>query len=72
MVINVIIKRIIETGLGFRNEKIYVPILFYADDVMLMATSVREMERMIEVARRSVVSINIGKCRSMIFQRCRI
>ena len=36
MVINVIIKRIMETGLGFRNEKIYVPALFYADDGMLM------------------------------------
>ena len=60
MVINVIIKKRIETGLGFQNEKIYVPALFYAgNDGMLMTTSVREMERMIEVlvkvAGRSVV-----------------
>ena len=67
-----IIKRIMETGLGFRNEKIYVPALFYADDGMLMATSMEEMERMIEVlvevALRSGLCINIGKCKSMIFR----
>ena len=28
MVIDVIIKRIMKTGLGFQNEKIYVPALF--------------------------------------------
>ena len=50
-----IIKRIMETWLGFQNEKIYVPALFYADDGMLMATSVREMERMIEVLMEMVV-----------------
>ena len=42
---------------------------------MLMATSVREMERMIEVlvkvAGRSGLCINISKCKSMIFQRGR-
>ena len=70
----VIIKKIMETGLGFRNEKIYVPALFQADDGMLMATSVREMERMIkvlvEVAGRSGLCI-IGKSKSMIFRRGR-
>ena len=48
---------------------------FYADDGMLMATSVGEMERMIEVlvevAGRSGLCINIGKCKSMIFRRGR-
>ena len=61
-------KKMMETGLCFRNEKIYVPGLFYADDGMLMATSVREMERMIEVlvevVGRSGLCINIGKCKS--------
>ena len=42
MVINVIIKKIMETLLFFRNEMIYVTARFYADDGMLMATSVRE------------------------------
>ena len=44
MVINVIIKKIKETGQGFQNKKIYVPALFYADYGMLMAKSVREMD----------------------------
>ena len=73
MVVNVIIKRIVETGFGFRNEEVYVPALFYADDGMLIATSVGEMEKMIEVlvevAARSGLRINISKCKAMIFQR---
>ena len=73
MVVNVIIKRIVETGFGFRNEEVYVPALFYADDGMLIATSVGEMEKMIEVlvevAARSGLRINIDKCKTMIFQR---
>ena len=47
----------------------------YADDGMLMATSVGKMERMIEVlvevAGRSGLCINISKCKSMIFRRGR-
>ena len=50
--------------------KRYVPALFYADDGMLMATSVREMERKIEVLI-GVGGINICKCISMIFKRGR-
>ena len=72
---NVIIKKITNTGLGFRNEKIYMPALFHVDDGMLIYTSVWEMERMIqvlvEVAGRSGMSINISKCRSMIFRGIR-
>ena len=62
-----IIKKIVETGLGFRNENIYIPALFYADDGMLISMSVWEMERMIEVlvAGRSGMCINIRKCRSI-------
>ena len=51
MVVNVI-KKIVERGLGFRNEKIYMPALLYADDGMLISTtttSVWETEKMIEV-----------------------
>ena len=43
MVVNVIIKKIMETGLGFRNKKICIPARFYADDGMLISTSVWEM-----------------------------
>ena len=64
-----------ETGQGLRKEKIYVPALFHADDGMLMATSVGEMERMIEVLVEVVgrygSCINISKCKSMIFRRRR-
>ena len=52
-----------------------MPALFYAGDGMLMATSVREMERMIEVlvevAGRSGLCINISNCKSTIFRRGR-
>ena len=40
MVVNMMIKNIMETSLGFRSEKVYVPSPFYADDDMRIATNV--------------------------------
>ena len=47
MVVNVIIKKIVETGLGFRNEKIYMPALLYADDGMLISTTTTSVWEML-------------------------
>ena len=32
MVVNIVINSIVESGLGYGDEKFYVPVLFYADD----------------------------------------
>ena len=49
MVVNMVINSIVESGLGYRDEKFYVPVLFYADDGLLLAGSSGEAEEMIRV-----------------------
>ena len=44
MVVNMVINSIVEGGLGNRDEKFYVPVLFYADDGLLLAGSSGEAE----------------------------
>ena len=40
MVVNMVIHSIVESGLGYsRDEKFYVPVLFYADVGLLLAGS---------------------------------
>ena len=73
MIVNIIIKEIQKTGISFKNENSYIPTLFCADDGMLMATRVREIEQMIEVlmevAEVAGLKINVEKCKTMILQR---
>ena len=42
MVVNIVINSIIESKLGYRDEEFYIPVLFYADDGLLLARSCEE------------------------------
>ena len=57
MVVNIVINSIVESKLGYRDEEFYIPVLFYADDGLLLARSCEEAEEMI----RMIVKI-AGKC----------
>ena len=49
MVVNIIINSIVESKMGYRDDDLYVPVLFYADDVLLLARSCGEAEDMIQM-----------------------
>ena len=49
MVVNVIIDRVVGSRRGYRDDDFYVPVLFYADDGLLLARSCGEAEDMIEL-----------------------
>ena len=42
MVVNIIINSIVESRTGYRDDDFYVPVLFYADDGLLLARSCGE------------------------------
>ena len=73
MAVNEIIKGIERKGLGFRNESVYMPVIFFADDGVLLANSVREMEKMIDLLIEETAKIgmkvNKSKCNVMVFNR---
>ena len=52
-VVNIVINNIIDSKLGYWDEEFYIPVLFYADDGLLLALSCEEAEEMI----RMVVAI---------------
>ena len=64
-------KCILDSGIGYRDEEIYVPVLFYADDGMLLARSCAEAKSMIGVvvgvAGICGLSINKGKSSVMLY-----
>ena len=47
MVVNIVINSIVESKLGYRDEEFYIPVLFYADDGLLLARSCEEAEETI-------------------------
>ena len=57
--------------MGYRDEDFYVPVLFYADDKLMLARSCEEAEEMIqmvkEVAGTCGLKINKGKSNVLIF-----
>ena len=71
MVVNRIINEIKKQGLGFRNSSFYIPVLFYADDGLVLARSVKEAEQMVQVVVRIAgeqgLSINRSKSEVLIF-----
>jgi hypothetical protein len=70
MVVNTIIEKICDARIGFKNEKFYIPALFYADDGLLIANGKRELERMIQLLQRVSsevgLEINQTKCQVII------
>ena len=73
MVLNHIIDEIVSTKAGFRNDAVYVPVLFFADDGMLLSQSQEELERMLKTLVRASgevgLRINREKCNIMIFNK---
>ena len=71
MVLNHIIDEIVNAKAGFRNDTVYVPTLFFADDGLLLSQNQRELEKMlailIKVSGEVGLSINQKKCCIMIF-----
>ena len=47
IVVNIIINSIVEIRMGYRDDDFYVPVLFCADDRLLLARSCGEVEDMI-------------------------
>ena len=43
-----IAKELHSTGMGFRNRQIYLPLLLFADDGLMLSQSKRETESMIQ------------------------
>jgi len=53
MVVSMIIEKIVHSGMGYRRAGIYVPVLFYADDGLLLARSLREAVAMVNLLEES-------------------
>ena len=74
MVVSRIIERILRSGLGYRLGWMYLPVLFYADDSLMLARSVEEAERMIELMVQTVRScgmeVNKEKSVCMVLNGC--
>ena len=43
LITNLIIKKIMESQLGFRNNKFCIPVLFYANDGLILSNNRKEM-----------------------------
>ena len=55
MIVNMIIKEIISSLLGYRDEFFYIPALFFADDGLLLENSVKQAKQMLEVMKDAAV-----------------
>ena len=44
MEVNIVTNSIVESKLGYRDEEFCIPLLFYADDGLLLAQSCEEAE----------------------------
>lgn len=68
MVLNYIIEKIAESKLGFRNENLYIPVLFFADDGLLICESQKQLGKMIKilVAAADEVGLQINREKSNI------
>ena len=66
-----IIKAITANTLGYRDNKFYIPALFFADDGLLLANSIRQAEQLFCVMRKAAegcgLEINTLKSNCMIF-----
>ena len=65
MVVNFIIDKIERSKIGFRSGSIRVPCLFFADDGLLLAQSVIELERLIVVLERGASEVGLRLNKSM-------
>ena len=59
MVLNQLIDRIVQSRIGFKNDGFYIPMLFYADDGLLLASSIEDMERMLRMVTMAADDIGM-------------
>lgn len=76
MVLNYIIDKIVDTKLGFKNDHIYMPVLFFADDGLVLSQSRGELQKLIKILITSAadvgLQINKEKSNIMIFnEKCK-
>ena len=73
MVVNGIIRKLQDTGLGYRNKSFYLPVLFYADDSLVLSNDRQEMEDMMsqlrELVKESGLEISKLKSKCLILNR---
>ena len=55
MIVNMIIKEIISSTLGYRDENSYIPALLFADDGLQLANSVKQAKRLRDVMKDAAV-----------------
>ena len=71
LLINSLIEEVEKEDLGFKNEKIFVPVLFFADDGLLLTESVDDMKILIEMVEKKGkeigLEINRNKSMAMIY-----
>ena len=70
MVVNQIIDRILDTRIGFRAGDRYIPALFYADDGILLARSIKDARALIGILEKAAkeigLEINRKKCNILV------
>ena len=57
MIVNMIIREILDSTVGYRDEALYIPALFFADDGLLMANSRKQAEQLLDMMRDAA-----GRC----------
>ena len=71
MIVNMIIREILESTVGYIDEAFYIPALFFADDGLLMANSQMQAKQLLDVMRdaagRCGLKMNAIKSKRMIF-----
>ena len=67
----VIAKALIATGLGFKNDSVHIPVLLFADDGLILAQTLQEMEQLLvvlaDISTKFGLQINRDKSAIMIF-----
>ena len=73
LVTYIIIKELKETGYGFKNKHCRIPVLFFADDGLLLSNTKEEAEKFIQALQRTIVKcgleINELKSKILIFNK---
>ena len=73
IVVNYVIDKVVEAHLGFKNDIVYIPVLFFADDGLLLSQSCSETVKMIEILTKAAsdigLEINVNKSNVIIFNK---
>ena len=71
MIVNMIIREILGSTVGYRDEAFYIPALFFADNGLLIANSRKQAEQLLDAMRdaagRCGLEMNAVKSKCMIF-----